>query len=92
MARFVLGIPLSFLFTFYWPIARSQSLASVPGRAGALNAVMSMWGFVPITLLVGLLAEWITLTTTTLWISVVTLLLLLLMIGRLPLTAAPTES
>ncbi len=41
-ARLVLGVPLAFAWTMFWPIAKSRSLASMPGRAGAVNAVTTL--------------------------------------------------
>jgi len=37
-ARFLLMIPLTLAFTMFWPILKASSLASVPGRAGAVSA------------------------------------------------------
>ena len=76
LARFLLGIPLSFLLSVYWPIARGQSLAAVPGRAGAVNALLSLWALVPLSPLFGLLAEVTGLTAAMLLVSVGALLLL----------------
>jgi MFS family permease len=84
LTRFVLGVPLSFLFAVYWPIGRGESLASVPGRAGALTAVYSLYGLVPIPLLFGLLAEAISLTQAMLWVSVGALLALIVVTQFLP--------
>jgi hypothetical protein len=60
--RFALALPLNFLLAVFWPVGKSQSLASIPGKGGALTAVHSMTGLVPVALFFGLLAEAITLT------------------------------
>ena len=51
--RLVLSLPISFLFTVYWPIGKAQSLASVPGRGGTITAVQSLIGLVPLPLFLG---------------------------------------
>ena len=83
-ARFLWAIPLNFLFAVYWPISRSQSLTSVPGHGGTMTAIQSLLGLVPVSLLFGLLAQAVTLTTASLWVSVGALLLMLLIVARLP--------
>jgi FSR family fosmidomycin resistance protein-like MFS transporter len=60
--RFVLTVPLNFLMAVFWPVGKSQSLASMPGKGGAVTAVHSMMALVPVALFFGLLAEAITLT------------------------------
>lgn len=60
--RFLLAIPLTFLFAMFWPIVRSQALASLSGRAGAMTAVLSLLGLLPLPLLLGMLADQTTLT------------------------------
>ena len=60
--RFLLAIPLTFLFAMFWPIVRSQALASMSGRAGAMTAVLSLLGLLPLPLLLGMLADQTTLT------------------------------
>jgi fucose permease len=60
--RFALGMPLNFLLAVFWPIGKSQSLASMPGKGGAVSAIHSMTALVPVALFFGLLAEAITLT------------------------------
>ncbi len=82
--RFLLALPLNFFFAVYWPIGRAQSLISSPGRAGAVTAVSSLFGLAPLSLLFGLLAERITLTAATLWVSLTALLLLALITRHLP--------
>ncbi len=86
-SRFVIGVPLNFLAAVVWPIGRGQSLASVPGRAGAITAVSSLFGAIPLPLLFGLLAEAITLTAAMLWVSVGALLLLTILVLVAPLAA-----
>lgn len=82
--RFLLALPLNFFFAVYWPIGRAQSLNSAPGRAGAVTAVSAVFGLVPLSLLFGLLAESVTLTGATLWVSLGALLLLILLAQGLP--------
>jgi FSR family fosmidomycin resistance protein-like MFS transporter len=60
--RFVLAVPLNFLMAVFWPVGKSQSLVSMPGKGGAVTAVHSMMALVPVALFFGLLAEAITLT------------------------------
>lgn len=91
VARFLLALPLNLFFAFYWPIGRAQSLNSAPGRAGAVTALNALFGLIPFTLVFGLLAEAITLTSATLWVSVFALLILMIMTARLPLTLAAGE-
>jgi MFS family permease len=86
-SRFLIAIPLNFLAAVFWPIGRGQSLASVPGKAGTITAVSSLFGAIPLPLLFGLLAEAITLTAAMLWVSLGALLLLLLLVLMAPLTA-----
>ncbi len=84
--RFLIAIPLNFLLAVFWPIGRGQSLASVPGKAGTITAVSSLFGAIPLPLLFGLLAEAISLTTAMLWVSLGALLLLMLIVLMAPLT------
>jgi hypothetical protein len=57
LTRFLLMLPLSFFFAMFWPIGKASALASVPGRSGAIQAVSSLFGVVPLPFLLGLLAE-----------------------------------
>jgi fucose permease len=68
--RFLLAIPISFMFTVTWPIGKAQSLAAVPGRGGTISAVQSLTSIVPLPLLFGLLAESISLTPAMFWVTV----------------------
>lgn len=86
--RFLWAIPLNFLFAVYWPISRSQSLTSIPGHGGTMTAIQSLLGLVPVSLLFGLLAQAVTLTAASLWVSVGALLLMVLVVGRLEPNAA----
>lgn len=61
-SRFALMIPLAFFFAMFWPISKASALTAAPGRAGAVTAVSSLFGFVPLPLLFGLLAQAIGLT------------------------------
>jgi len=62
MARFLIMLPLTFAFTMFWPILKASSLASVPGKAGAVSALNALFGLLPLPLLFGLLAEQVGLT------------------------------
>lgn len=84
LPRFLLAVPLNFFFAFYWPIGRAQSLTSAPGRAGAVTALNSLFGLIPVTLLFGLLAEAVSLTSATLWVSLAALAILTLLTAKLP--------
>jgi MFS family permease len=85
LTRFVLALPLNFLLTVFWPIGKSQSLASVPGNAGAVSAIHSMVALVPLSLFFGLLAEAITLTGAMFLVQVGAMLGLLALAGWLPI-------
>jgi FSR family fosmidomycin resistance protein-like MFS transporter len=85
--RFVLSIPISFLFTVYWPIGKAQSLVAVPGRGGTITAIQSLLGFIPLTLLFGLLAESFDLTSAMLWIYFGGALLMVLLAWQMPSSA-----
>lgn len=61
--RFVLMVPLTFFFAMFWPISKASALTAAPGRAGAVTAVSSLFGFVPFPLLFGILAQAIGLTS-----------------------------
>lgn len=82
-ARFLLAIPLNFLFAVYWPIGRAQALAGVPGRGGTVSAVHSLFGLVPLPLLFGLAAANLGLTAATLWTSLAALAALVIIVSRL---------
>lgn len=84
VTRFMLGIPVSFLFAVYWPIARARALASAAGRAGALSALLSTFSLVPIRLVVGILAGATSLTATMLWIHIGATLGLAAILWRMP--------
>ncbi|MEM7128625.1 MAG: MFS transporter [Chloroflexota bacterium] len=60
--RFWLMVPLTFFTAMFWPLLKGSSLASVPGRAGAVTAINSLFGLLPLALLFGLLAEQINIT------------------------------
>lgn len=62
-ARLLLGVPLSFAWTMFWPIAKSRSLASIPGRAGAVNAVTTLFVLLPLPIAFSVAAEWVGLRT-----------------------------
>lgn len=78
-ARFLLALPLSFLGAFFWPIAKGEALASVPGRAGAVTAVHALIGLVPVPFLYGLLADRRGLTPVLLWLPLLGFAVMLLL-------------
>jgi hypothetical protein len=86
-ARFLLALPMNFLYAVFWPIGRAQSLASVPGRAGTVTALTALFGLIPVPLLFGLLAEAMTLTTAILVVQVGALLFFALLVTRMPASA-----
>jgi MFS family permease len=53
----LVGVPLTMCITTLWPIAKARSLASIPGRAGAITAIADLFTIIPITLVIGVLAE-----------------------------------
>ena len=55
--RFVIAAPLNFALTLFWPIGRAAALASVPGKAGTVAAITSLFGFLPLVLLLGIGAD-----------------------------------
>jgi MFS family permease len=84
-ARFLLGLPLSFLMALYWPIGRAQAILSVPGRAGALTAVTALYSLMPSSLGLGWIGDRIGLTASMLGLfglSMVGMLLVLVWMGR----------
>ncbi len=87
--RFVLSIPISFLFTVFWPIGKSQSLAAVPGRGGTVTALQSLLGLIPLPLLFGLLADRFDLTAIMFWVYVGGTSLMILLVWQMPTTIDP---
>ena len=83
-AKFAIGIPLGFFAGVLWPVAQAELLSSVPGRAGALTALRSTFSFVPLTLLVGVLAEWQGLTLSMASVHIAGLVVMALVLTRLP--------
>lgn len=61
--RFLLMVPLTFFLAMFWPLLKGSSLASVPGRAGSVSAINSLFGWLPLALLFGLLADSAGMTT-----------------------------
>ncbi len=80
--RFALGAVISFLFAMLWPVARASALTTASGRPGAVTAVNSLTGLLPITLGLGLLAEVVGLTAASLGTTMVAGSLLLLVAWR----------
>jgi MFS family permease len=85
--RFILSVPISFLFAVYWPIGKAQSLTAVPGRGGTITAVLSLFGLVPLPLFFGLLAEKFDLSRAMLWIYAGATLTMLFLAWRMPAEA-----
>ncbi|MFN2188953.1 MAG: MFS transporter [Candidatus Promineifilaceae bacterium] len=88
-ARFVLAVPLNFLFAVFWPIGKAQSLRSVPGLGGTTTAVHSLMMLVPIPLLFGLLAERISLTTAMFWVTMLAVGAMILVVWLIPAGKQP---
>lgn len=84
--RFALSIPLSFLFTVFWPIGKAQSLASAPGYGGTVSAAQSVTALVPLPLLFGFLAEGTSLTSAMLWVTLAAVLAMIVVIWFIPST------
>lgn len=82
--RFALSVPISFLFTVYWPIGKGQGLASSPGKGGTFTSIHSIFYLVPLPLLFGLLAESITLTRSMLIVTLAGLATMAVIILRMP--------
>jgi len=82
--RFALSIPIVFLFTVFWPIGRAQSLRSVPGLGGTVTAFQSLLALVPLPLLFGLLAESTSLTSAMFWVTMASVLVLILVSYLIP--------
>lgn len=61
-SRVLLAVPLNFFASMLWPLARAQSLVSVPGRPGTVTAVRSLASLLPLGLGAALVAEWLGLT------------------------------
>lgn len=89
-AKIVLIVPLTLAVTPVWPLARARALAAAPGRGGAVLAVTSLFGVVPLTALVGWLGEGVGLGPV-MWAmhTVAALLILLTVHRRAPAAAAP---
>jgi len=87
--RFMVGVPLGFLFALFWPIARTESLTTASGRPGAVTAVSAVLGLMPLALLVALLAEVVGLTAALLGVQLLGMAALALVTWRwLPVRAA----
>lgn len=90
-AKFAIGAPLNFLFGVLWPVGRGESLASAPGRAGALTAISSLTGFVPLTLSVGILADVVGATLAMSAVHLLGLALMLAILTRIPTVPKETD-
>ncbi|MDP6607323.1 MAG: MFS transporter [Dehalococcoidia bacterium] len=83
-SRVLLAFPLNFFQAMIWPIAKSESLSSVPGHPGTVTAVNSLFGLAPLTLGVGALAELWSLTAAMLVVIGAGLALMALVLWRVP--------
>lgn len=86
-SRVLLAFPLNFFQAMIWPIAKSESLSSVPGRPGTVTAVNSLFGLAPLALGVGALAEVWSLTAAMLVVISVGLVLMALVLWHVPAPA-----
>ena len=82
ISKFLLLIPMQFFFTFFWPLAKGESLASVPNKAGATTAIHSLFGLLPIPLLFGWLSDGIGLTPAMLITHLIAITLLSLLLFK----------
>jgi MFS family permease len=80
--RVLVGIPLAACTAMLWPIAKARSLVSIPGRAGAVTAITTLFAAVPLALGLGVLAEAIGLTAAMLALGVPSAALLVLLSAR----------
>lgn len=55
--RVAVGLPLAFAYAFVWPLAKSRSLMVAPERAGATQAVTTLFPVLPLALVESLLAQ-----------------------------------
>ncbi len=90
--KFALMIPMDFFFVFFWPLAKGESLASVPGRAGAITALQSLFGLLPIPLLFGALADAVGLPQAMLGAHVAAAICVGLMVWLLPASPQTKEN
>jgi len=90
--RFALSLPLSFLFTVFWPIGKAQSLRSVPGLGGTVTAMHSLLALIPLPLLFGLLAESTSLTSAMFWVTMVSIVVMILVVWLMPNARKQTEN
>lgn len=80
--RVILMVPLTFFFAMFWPVLKANTLASAPGRAGAVSAVRSLFGLIPLPLLFGLLADGVGLTMAMLGVHLATVIIIGWMVFR----------
>ncbi|HEX4906775.1 MAG TPA: MFS transporter [Acidimicrobiales bacterium] len=48
--KILVGIPLTFVSTFVWPLAKARSLTAVPDLAGSTQAITTLFAILPLTL------------------------------------------
>ncbi len=82
ISKFLLLIPMQFFFTFFWPLARGSALATLPSKAGAVTAIYSLFGLLPIPLLFGWLSDSIGLTPAMFVTHLVAIILLGWLVAR----------
>lgn len=63
-AKFLLVVVRELAWAPIWPIARARALASVPGSAGTVGAILSVSALLPVPLLFGWAAQEVGFTTT----------------------------
>lgn len=72
-AKFATGVVLSIAWAIPWPILRSRMLVSAPERGGAATAIASLLDALPFSLLFGIVAGWVGLTTSMLVVTMVSI-------------------
>jgi MFS family permease len=81
-SRFVLAVPLTIVRAPVWPLLRGRALASVPGGAGTVSALTSLFGLVPVALVFGWFAGRVGLTTALLVGHLVPIAVMLALLAR----------
>ncbi len=80
--RILIGVPLAFCTAMLWPIAKARSLISIPGRAGAVTAITTLFAVIPLALAFGVLAQSVGLTAAMLMLGVPSAAVLVVLSGR----------
>jgi hypothetical protein len=82
-SKFILMIPLTIFLTFFWPLLRGESLASVPGKAGVITAFSSLFGLIPLPILFGWLGDSIGLTPAMFAVHLVAIVIMAILVWRM---------